>query len=168
MPSVYESNRDPRTASPLGTHGRGRQACPSQVRKIGCVVAADLAVAVDMPCDYVLCACAISVYLVHLRLVELCMYGYVYMTHAANAAMPQSSRQITRRTRDPVDDIISARWSVDSPILSTYSHICSSTLIDAWRMFRSVAGSLVYWRGEWVALQVRIEIALPDLPKSDS
>ena len=56
--------RRPRPASPLGTHGRGRQACPSQVWKIGCVVAAVLVGAVEMRA-IACCACAISVYLVH-------------------------------------------------------------------------------------------------------
>ena len=62
--------RDPRTRP---CHGL---ALNSQVRKIGCVVAAVLVGPVEMlvigrnACDCVLC-CAISVYLVHLRLVEL-------------------------------------------------------------------------------------------------
>ena len=46
-------------------------ACPSQVRKIGCVVAAILVGAVEM-LVIVCCACAVSVYLVHLRLVSNC------------------------------------------------------------------------------------------------
>ena len=44
-------------SSPLGTLRTRPWACPSQVRKIGCAVAAELVVVVVMPCEYVLRAC---------------------------------------------------------------------------------------------------------------